>query len=64
MPMAWLGWILLAVVVLVLSGLLLANRLTPRATGAPANTLPMQPAQTLIDRELAAHLEAHPGQTE
>lgn len=63
MPMAWLGWILLALVALVLSGLLLANRLTPRATGAPAAALPLQPAQTRIDRELVPQLEAHPGQT-
>ncbi|HEY5781098.1 MAG TPA: phospholipase D family protein [Lysobacter sp.] len=61
--MAWLGWILLAVVVLVFSGLLLASRLTPRATGAPGTTLPLQPTQTMIDRGLAAQLQLHPGQT-
>jgi len=61
--MIWLGWILLALVVLAISGLLLADHLTPRATGTPSSALPLQPAQTAIDRELAPWLAEHPGQT-
>ena len=52
----WLGWCLLALLALVGSGLLLADHLTPRATGAPSTALPTQPAQTAIDRELAPYL--------
>jgi putative cardiolipin synthase len=61
--MRWLGWMVLALAVLVLSGLLLADRLTPRGNGAPSQSLPLQPAQTAIDREVLPHLAAHPGQT-
>ncbi|WP_082582829.1 phospholipase D family protein [Frateuria sp. Soil773] len=59
----WLGWGMLALLLLVGSGLLLADRLTPRATGTPSTALPVQPAQTTIDRELAPYLTDHPGQT-
>ncbi|NUO75940.1 MAG: phospholipase D family protein [Lysobacter sp.] len=59
----WLGWGLFALLVLVVSGVLLADRLMPRATGAPSTTLPLQAAQTPIDRELAPRLAAHPGKT-
>jgi cardiolipin synthase C len=61
--MIWLGWGVLALLLLVLSGLLLADHLTPRATGAPSTALPLQPAQTAIDRELAPYLATHPGET-
>lgn len=61
--MVWLGWSVLALVVLATSGLLLADHLTPRATGAPSSALAPQPAQTAIDRELAPYLAEHPGQT-
>ncbi|HTM29573.1 MAG TPA: phospholipase D-like domain-containing protein, partial [Rhodanobacter sp.] len=61
--MIWLGWSVLALLLLMLSGLLLADHLTPRATGAPSTTLPLQPAQTVIDRELAPYLATHPGET-
>ncbi len=61
--MIWLGWGVLALLLLVLSGLLLADHLTPRATGAPGTALPLQPAQTAIDRELAPYLATHPGET-
>ena len=59
----WLGGSVLALLLLMLSGLLLADRLTPRATGAPSTALPLQPAQTAIDRELAPYLATHPGET-
>src|SRR5688572_13657597 len=59
----WLGWGTLALAVLMASGVLLADRLTPRATGAPGHVLPLQDAQTEIDREPAPLLAAHPGQT-
>ena len=56
-------WSLLALVVFVASGVLLADHLRPRATGAPSHVLVLQPAQTELDRELAPMLAAHPGQT-
>ena len=59
----WIGWGALALAVLMGSGVLLADRLAPRATGAPGHVLPLQDAQTEIDRELAPLLAAHPGQT-
>lgn len=56
--------ILLAVLVLlVLSGLLLADHLTPQAHGEPSHVLPLQPAQTRIDQQMAPLQEAHPGQS-
>lgn len=61
--MIWLGWGVAALLLLVASGLLLADRLTPRATGTPSTTLPLQPAQTAIDRELSPYLATRPGQT-
>lgn len=42
---------------------MLTNRLAPQATGVPSHALPLQPAQTEIDRELAPLLAAHPGKT-
>ncbi len=50
-------------VLLVLSGLLLADRLTPQARGTPSSVLPVQAAQTRIDREISALQAAHPGQS-
>ncbi|KZC43586.1 MULTISPECIES: phospholipase D family protein [Rhodanobacter] len=61
--MIWLGWGLFALVLLVISGLLLADHLTPRATGVPSTALPPQPTQTPIDRELTPYLARHPGET-
>jgi putative cardiolipin synthase len=58
-----LGWTVLAIVALVISGLLLADHLRPRGTGAPSAALAIQPAQTELDRELAPLLAQHPGQT-
>lgn len=43
--------------------LLLVNHLAPPATGRPSHALPLQPAQTDIDRELSPLLAAHPGKT-
>lgn len=57
----WIG--LLLALVLVASGVLLADYLTPRATGAPSRALEPQAGQTEIDRELAPTLAAHPGET-
>ncbi|KRD31915.1 cardiolipin synthase [Lysobacter sp. Root916] len=59
----WFAWGLLALLALVVSGVLLADRLTPPATGAPSAHLPLRAAQTTIDRELAPRLAAHPGKT-
>lgn len=61
MRWAWLG--LLVPVLLVGSGLLLADHLTPRATGVASHALPVQAGQTPIDRELAPLLEREPGRT-
>jgi putative cardiolipin synthase len=58
-----LGWGLLALVFLSLSGWLLADYLTPPATGAPSHALPVQAAQTELDRELVPLLAEHPGRT-
>ena len=59
----WLGIMLAVLVLLVLSGLLLADHLTPKAMGTPSSVLPVQPAQTVIDRELARLQASHPGQS-
>jgi len=60
----WPVWGLLSLVVIVIVvGLIVADHLTPAATGAPSHTLALQPAQTWIDRELAPLLAAHPGKT-
>ncbi len=58
-----LGYVLGALVLLVISGLLLGDRLTPRIIGAPSQALPLQPAQTVLDRALAPLLAQHPGQS-
>lgn len=55
--------ILAALVLLVLSGLLLADHLTPQARGTPSHVLPLQPAQTRIDQQIVPLQEAHPGQS-
>src|SRR5690606_15252142 len=54
---------LLTLVVLVGRGLLLNERLAPKATSGPGHALPLQPAQTEIDRELGPLLAANPGKT-
>lgn len=57
------GWGLFSLAVLAGSGLLLADRLTPPATGAPGAALPAEARATPLDRELAPLLAAHPGRT-
>ena len=54
---------LLTLVALVGSGLVFNEHLAPKATGAPGHALPLQAAQTEIDRELAPMLAANPGKT-
>jgi hypothetical protein len=54
--------ILAALLLLVLSGLLLADHLR-RQQGAPSHVLPLQPAQTRIDQQIVPLQEAHPGQS-
>jgi len=51
------------IALLVLSGLLLADHLTPQARGEASHVLPLQPAQTRIDREMSRLQAAHPGQS-
>jgi len=53
----------LALAVIIGSGLLLADHLTPPATGTPSHALALQADQTPIDRELAPMLAANPGET-
>ncbi|MBN7831949.1 phospholipase D family protein [Stenotrophomonas maltophilia] len=55
--------VLAALLLLVLSGLLLADHLTPQAQGAPSHVLPLQPAQTRIDQQIVPLQDAHPGQS-
>lgn len=59
----WIGWSALVLAVLMLSGLLLADRLMPPASGRPSRTLPVRAAQTALDREVAPLLVARPGRT-
>lgn len=59
----WLGLLVTVLALLVISGLLLADHLTPTSMGAASHVLPVQPAQTAIDRELAPALARHPGQS-
>jgi len=58
-----LAWLLGAIVLLVASGLLLGDHLTPKAVGEPSQALALQPRQTLIDRQLQPMLAEHPGQS-
>lgn len=58
-----LAWGAFSLAMLVGSGLLLADRFTPRAAGVPSHTLSLQAGATEIDRELAPLLAANPGRT-
>lgn len=58
-----LGWGLFSLGTLVLSGILLADHLTPRATGMPSHALPVHSDQTLLDQELTPLLAQRPGQS-
>src|SRR5690606_14956368 len=58
-----LAWGLFTFVLLVLSGWLLADHLTPRAFGVPSHTLPLQAAQTELDREIVPLVARHDGKT-
>ena len=60
---SWFAIALLVLLAVVGGSLLLANRLAPPATGRPSHVLPLQPAQTEIDRELSPLLAANPGKT-
>lgn len=57
------AWGLFTLVLLVLSGWLLADHLTPRAFGVPSSTLPLQAAQTELDREIVPLVARHDGKT-
>ena len=58
-----LAIVLALLVLLVVSGLVLADYLTPQSRGEPSQVLPLQPAQTRIDREVSALQAAHPGES-
>ena len=58
-----LAWGLFSLLVLVGSGVLLADHLMPPATGAPSHAIPVADGQTALDRELAPMLARHPGKT-
>lgn len=55
--------IIAALLLLVLSGLLLADHLAPQARGEASQVLPLQPSQTPIDRQMMPLQAAHPGQS-
>lgn len=60
------GWLVIASLILLLvlaGGVLLVNRLAPPASGLPSRTLPLQPAQTWIDRGMAPLLAANHGKS-
>ncbi|WP_313254651.1 phospholipase D family protein [Stenotrophomonas acidaminiphila] len=57
------GRILAALLLLVASGLLLGDWLTPRAVGEPSTALPPRAGQTALDRALEPQLAAHPGRS-
>ena len=59
----WIILLLALVALLVLSGLLLADHLTPKAVGTPSTSLPLQPAQSAIDREVERLQTLHPEQS-
>src|SRR5690606_22880496 len=55
------AWGLFTLVLMLLSGWLLADHLTPPAVGKPSHALPVQAAQTELDREIAPLVERHDG---
>lgn len=57
------GYLLAVLLLLVASGLLLGDHLTPRAVGEPSTALPPRAGQTPLDRALAPQLAAHPGRS-
>ncbi|HVI59837.1 MAG TPA: phospholipase D family protein [Luteimonas sp.] len=57
------AWGLFALALMLLSGWLLADHLTPRAVGAPSHALPLRDAQTALDREIVPLVAAHGGKT-
>ena len=57
------GILLAIMVLLVLSGLLLGDHLTPKAMGPHSRVLPLQPAQSAIDREVVRLQAGHPDQS-
>lgn len=57
------AWGLFTLALMLLSGWLLADHFTPRAVGAPSRTLPLQAAQTALDREIVPLLAKHAGKT-
>lgn len=59
----WLALALLGALAVVGVGLLLTRGPAPAASGQPSRVLPLQPDDTVIDRELGALLAAHPGST-
>ena len=58
-----LAWGLVALAVAAVSGVFLADYLNPPATGAPGYALPVRPAQTALDREIAPLVQRHGGKT-
>ena len=57
------AWGLFTLVLMLLSGWLLADHLTPPAVGAPSHTLPLRAAQTALDREIVPLVAAHDGKS-
>ncbi|GAA5073803.1 phospholipase D family protein [Lysobacter panacisoli] len=61
--LSWFAIASLVILAVLVGGVLVANRLAPPATGEPSHALPLQSAQTELDRELSPLLAAHPGRT-
>ncbi len=58
-----MAWGMFALVLMVLSGWLLADFLTPPAVGIRVHTLALQDAQTALDREIVPLVARHGGKT-
>lgn len=58
-----LAWGAFALVLMVGSGWLLAEHLTPPAVGAPSQALPVREGETALDREIAPLVRKHGGRT-
>ena len=57
------AWGMFTLVLMVLSGWLLADFFTPPAVGIPLRTLPLEDAQTALDREIVPLVARHGGKT-
>lgn len=59
----WVALLCIVLAGLVISGVILADRLAPRASGAPGYSLPVEDGRSAIDREIQPLLASHPART-